>query len=81
MLFNGVWTLFIAVPYIALVPRFAVLARIHHPYAELAMETVTMIFWFAGFIALGAALPPPRYCNGSVCNSMQAATVFGAFEW
>lgn len=40
-----------------------------------------MIFWFAGFIALGALLPPPRACHGSVCSSLQAATVFGAFEW
>lgn len=40
-----------------------------------------MIFWFAGFIALGAELPPPRYCHYSTCRALQAVTVFGAFEW
>lgn len=78
-LFNSIWTLVIALPYLSLVPIF--FAKISHHYAVLAVEIVTMIFWFAGFIALGALLPPPRWCHGSVCSSLQAATVFGAFEW
>lgn len=40
-----------------------------------------MIFWFAGFIALAVWLPPARFCHGDVCSSLQAATVFGSFEW
>lgn len=49
--------------------------------AILAVEAVTMVFWFAGFIALGAWLPSPSFCKGDLCNSLQAATVFGSFEW
>lgn len=78
-LFNAVWTLVVALPYLSLVPIF--FANLSHHYAVLAIEVVTMIFWFAGFIALGALLPPPRACHYSVCSSLQAATVFAAFEW
>ncbi|OJJ44860.1 hypothetical protein ASPZODRAFT_634619 [Penicilliopsis zonata CBS 506.65] len=79
MLFNSVWTLVIALPYIVLAPVF--FAGIVHPFIVVGMEAVTMIFWFAGFIALACVLPPPRACHSSLCDSLQAATVFGAFEW
>ncbi|QGA19318.1 hypothetical protein EYB26_007007 [Talaromyces marneffei] len=78
-LFNSIWTLLVALPYLSLVPIF--FANLSHHYAVLVIEIVTMIFWFAGFIALGASLPPPRACHGNFCSSLQAATVFGAFEW
>lgn len=78
-LFNAIWTLVIALPYLSLVPIF--FAGMSHVYAIVAIEALTMIFWFAGFIALAAFLPPSRVCNYSACRSAQAATVFGAFEW
>ncbi|PKY03966.1 hypothetical protein P168DRAFT_319421 [Aspergillus campestris IBT 28561] len=79
MLFNGIWTAFLATPYLAFAPAF-------FPHAALqfvvpAVEAVTAIFWFAGFVATATILPPPRLCHGGLCNSLQAATVFGAFEW
>jgi len=55
-------------------PRFA------HRFAILAVEALTMLFWFAGFIALAVFLAG-RVCYGSVCGSAKAATVFAAFEW
>lgn len=79
MLFNGVWTLFIAIPYFALVPVF--FPRLAPQPAVLGAEALTMIFWFAGFIALAAWLPPSSQCRTSPCRSLQAATVFGSFEW
>ncbi|WEW56341.1 hypothetical protein PRK78_001784 [Emydomyces testavorans] len=79
MLFNGVWTAFVAIPYFILSAMF--FPALAHPYAIIAVDAVTMIFWFAGFIALGADLPRPRICVSSPCHSLQAATVFGAFEW
>ncbi|KAH8691117.1 membrane-associating domain-containing protein [Talaromyces proteolyticus] len=78
-LFNSIWTLVIALPYLSLVPVF--FSNLSHVYAVLAVEIVTMIFWFAGFIALGALLPPPRACHSGPCSSLQAATVFASFEW
>ncbi|KAJ6107671.1 hypothetical protein N7523_008994 [Penicillium sp. IBT 18751x] len=79
LLFLGCWTSFVAVPYLGAAPIF--FPRLAHHYVIPAVEVITMIFWFAGFIALGAELPPPAYCHWSACSAMQATTVFGAFEW
>lgn len=79
MLFNGVWTAFLATPYVTLAPEYFSAAG--HRYLVLGVEVLTLLFWFAGFIALGASLPPARFCHRSICRSLQAATVFGALEW
>lgn len=49
-------------------------------YAILAVEALTMLFWFAGFIAIAVWLDN-RVCFGTVCDSARAATAFAAFEW
>jgi len=46
----------------------------------LGVETLTMLFWFAGFVALAVFLGD-RVCFGHVCSAAKAAAVFGAFEW
>ncbi|EAW14679.1 MARVEL domain-containing protein [Aspergillus clavatus NRRL 1] len=79
MLFNSAWTAFIAVPYLALAPVF--FPRLAHRFVIPAVEAVTMIFWFSGFVALGVWLPPSEACHWGRCRALQAATVFGAFEW
>ncbi|KAK2789299.1 hypothetical protein FQN52_005725 [Onygenales sp. PD_12] len=79
LLFAAVWTLFIVVPYLVLAPIY--FPALAHKYGLMAAEALTMIFWFAGFIAVAAILPAPRVCASPQCHSMQAATVFGAFEW
>ncbi|EFW22872.1 conserved hypothetical protein [Coccidioides posadasii str. Silveira] len=79
LLFCGLWTAFIVVPYMLLAPTYAPVAA--HPFAIIGVDGVTMIFWFAGFIALGSKLPPPRFCTFNACRVLQAATVFGSFEW
>lgn len=79
MLFNGVWTAFIATPYLAFAPIY--FPNFAQRIIVLAIDAITMIFWFAGFIALATDLPPARYCHGSLCSSLQAATVFGALTW
>ncbi|KAL4947957.1 membrane-associating domain-containing protein [Aspergillus filifer] len=80
MLFNGVWTLFIAVPYFILAPMFV--PALAHRWALPAVDGVTMIFWFAGFIALAVDVGDIPGCSRwSVCQELQAATAFGAFDW
>ncbi|KAL1979496.1 hypothetical protein VTN96DRAFT_5693 [Rasamsonia emersonii] len=79
MLFNSIWTLLIVLPYLCLVPNFFI--QLSNVRAILALEIITMIFWFSGFIALAAALPPASGCGYSACQSAQAASAFGAFEW
>ncbi|KAF9890184.1 hypothetical protein FE257_006345 [Aspergillus nanangensis] len=79
MLFSAIWTAFVAVPYLLLGP--SMVPNFPHRFVVPAMEGVTMIFWFAGFIALATALPPPKYCSFGECHAGQAAAAFGAFEW
>ena len=79
LIFDSVWT-FLALAYLIVVPwRFSETVA-HHKFAILAVETLTMIFWFAGFIALAVFLSD-RVCFGHVCSAAKAAAVFGAFEW
>ncbi|MCJ1373337.1 hypothetical protein MMC20_004565 [Loxospora ochrophaea] len=52
-----------------------------HKFATLALDSLTMLFWFAGFIALAVFLGGLSVCVGNVCRSAQAAVVFGALEW
>lgn len=72
--------------YLGLSPRF--FPKFAHPYAILALDAVTMLFWFAGFIALAVFENDFSYnvgfysfgC-GSVCGQFKAAVAFGALEW
>ncbi|KAJ5100228.1 hypothetical protein N7456_006280 [Penicillium angulare] len=79
LLFLGIWTTFLATPYLVAAPLYA--PRLAHPFVIPAVEVITMIFWFAGFIAMGAELPPAAGCTWSTCRALQAVTVFGSFEW
>lgn len=56
-------------------------ANIDGLFQILAAEIITAIFWFAGFIACAVLLTDTGCRRGSGCRSLQAATVFGAFEW
>lgn len=79
LLFCAVWSVLVLL-YLAIVPwRFANTAA-HHKFAVLGMESLTMLFWFAGFIALAVFLSD-RVCFGHVCSAAKAAAAFGAFEW
>jgi hypothetical protein len=79
LLFCSIWTL-LALIFLILAPlRFPSLA---HKYALLAVDAVTMLFWFAGFIAF-TVLIDDWGCGKrwTYCRVGQAAVVFGAFEW
>jgi hypothetical protein len=79
LLFCSVWTI-LALAYLVFAPiHFPTTA---HKFGILAAEAITMIFWFAGFIALAVLLTDigcGRYWG--VCRASEAATVFAAFEW
>lgn len=79
LLFCAVWSLLIALPYLTFSLKYYPKAA--HKFAILGVEFVTMVFWFAGFIALAAYVGTfLAVCGGYVCRSMQAAAVFGAFD-
>jgi len=97
MIFVAVWTM-IVVLYVGLTPKF--MPSLAHVFAILALDALTMLFWFAAFIALavfhrdlentGIAFTDGFY-YGSIyqtcsiirtyCKQVEAAVVFGAFEW
>ncbi|KFX97105.1 hypothetical protein O988_05033 [Pseudogymnoascus sp. VKM F-3808] len=80
LIFTSVWTL-LAVAYLVIAPlTFATAA---HKYGILVAEALTMLFWFAGFIALADLLGRVGCTSraGKACSESIAATVFAAFEW
>jgi len=77
MIFNSVWSLLV-LAYVGVTPLYA--AHLFHKLASLALEALTMLFWFAGSIAL-AVLVGPGCGRGSWCGSAQAAIAFGFILW
>ncbi|KAH7116188.1 membrane-associating domain-containing protein [Dendryphion nanum] len=79
MLFCSVWTL-LAVAYLVLAPtRFP---RAAHKYAICAVESITMIFWFAAWVAVAALWGDLHlWRSWGPRNAGIAAIIFGAFIW
>jgi len=78
LLFCSVWTI-LALAYLTIAPvKFETAA---HKFGILAAEFLTMIFWFAGFIALAVLLTDIRCHYWGPCRAAKAAVVFAAFEW
>lgn len=77
-IFNGLWTLLVSI-YLIVSPVY--FPRLSHKYAVLALDAVTALFWFAGFIALGVFMSTLSLCAGSVCHCARAGIVFASFLW
>jgi hypothetical protein len=57
--------------------------NLHNRWVVVGLEALTVIFWFAGFIAM-AASTDNLICLTDGCNivgTAKAATAFGAFSW
>lgn len=78
MLFCSIWSLLVLAYLIISTLYFPTAA---HRFGILVAEGLTMLFWFAGFIAWAVWLHD--YCTGrfGVCRVAEAADVFGAFLW
>lgn len=51
-------------------------------YIRVATEAVTLLSWFAGFIAVAVNIGSNACpAEENRCGSLKAATVFGALEW
>jgi len=77
LVFSSVWTL-LALIYLSLTSWK--LERFAHPWIVCGVESLTMLFWFAGFIAAAVFLSDLITCAGHACSAARAATVFAAFE-
>lgn len=78
MLFNAIWSILV-LAYVGVTPLY--MTSIFHRLAALVLEAITMIFWFAGSIALAVWIGVPRCGNDHLCGSVQAAVAFGFFLW
>jgi hypothetical protein len=79
LIFVSIWSLLV-VGWQILTPRYA--EKLAHKFVILALDAVTAIFWFAGFIALSVATPAlPEFYVYSDYRTQQAACAFGAFAW
>lgn len=78
-MFVSVWTM-IVTSYLLVAPlKFPGLAPV---IAILALDALTMLFWFAAFIALAVWKSNLLFsCNAGICGRIIAGIVFGAFEW
>jgi len=78
MIFNSVWSLLV-LAYVGLTPLY--MTRFFHK-ASLGLEAITMLFWFAGSIALAVYVGGPLSCHGNTyCGAVEAAIAFGFFLW
>lgn len=76
--FTSVWTLLV-LGYLILV---SVKPAFGHKWALVALDALTMVFWFAAFIAIAAVQGSIYYYYGSRARSVSIAlAIFGAFEW
>ncbi|RPA99988.1 hypothetical protein L873DRAFT_1805761 [Choiromyces venosus 120613-1] len=80
LVFDSIWT-FIALGYVVATPMF--FPNFHNRWAVLGVEAITMVFWFAGFVALAVDINHMKCIVGFVCPipAARAAAAFGAFEW
>ncbi|RPA76060.1 hypothetical protein BJ508DRAFT_12008 [Ascobolus immersus RN42] len=79
LLFCSIWT-FLVLAYICFAQKFV--PQFHNQYGVVGAEVVTVIFWFAGWVATAARVAPWRNClNVSICHTAKAAVAMGAFEW
>ena len=88
LLFASIWSLLVLV-YVTLAPFYLITGgenasyikkNLTHRYAIVALDTVTTIFWLAGWIALAELIGGPSTCT-TFCAAIQASVAFAAFLW
>jgi hypothetical protein len=81
LVFTPVWSLVALIALVVMQLKFAHLtASPLARYGLLALEGLTMLYWFAGFVALAVFLAD-RICFGQVCDVARAGTVISAISW
>lgn len=79
LLFSSVFS-FLTTTYLTLAAMNKLPGIATNRFALLAADAITMLFWFAGFVALAVFLSS-RVCFGNVCNVAKASVAFGALNW
>ncbi|KAF2023621.1 hypothetical protein EK21DRAFT_80456 [Setomelanomma holmii] len=80
LLFCAVWTILVVI--FQIVAGNAITYRPLVGCIGVGAELVAVISWFAGWIAVAVNIGTRSCATGYVaCDTLKAATVFGAFEW
>ncbi|KAF2855243.1 hypothetical protein T440DRAFT_415462 [Plenodomus tracheiphilus IPT5] len=81
LIFTPAWSLASLIPLLLFPLRFShLLATPSIRYGLLTLEALTMLYWFAGFIALAVFLND-RVCFGMVCDVARAGAGISALSW
>jgi len=80
LIFCAAWTFLVAIFHLVITLTSATHGLIS--CIQLGAEAVALLSWFAGFIAVAANIGTGEcHVKNASCASLEAATVFGAFEW
>lgn len=81
MLFNALWTLIIAVYGIVATYK----TQLYNPIASTVLDTLSVIFWFSGWIALAVLVGYYSTIYGDDSSAgfgvLIAVVIFGIVEW
>ncbi|KAI9836208.1 MAG: hypothetical protein M1819_001545 [Sarea resinae] len=78
MIFTSVWTI---LSLIYLLTHHYLPEKLGHRFIIFGLEVLTMVFWFAAFIALAVWYSKLLYCVGHICHVIVAADVISALLW
>ena len=76
---NTIWTGCFAISYLGMAPVYC--PRIERSFIMPAVEAITMLLWFAGFIAQAYSLSYLDQCAYNICKVALSAVILGAVEW
>ncbi|KAJ4987524.1 hypothetical protein SVAN01_06981 [Stagonosporopsis vannaccii] len=81
LIFTAVWSLVTLIPIFLIPLKFShLLSSAGFRWGLVTLDALTMLFWFAGFVALAVFLNG-RICFGQVCDVARAGAVFGGLSW
>ncbi|KAH7393053.1 membrane-associating domain-containing protein [Pyrenochaeta sp. MPI-SDFR-AT-0127] len=81
LIFTPAWSIVAVVPLVVIPLRFNhLLSSPAARYGFLALEGLTMLFWFGGFVSMAVFLSD-RICFGTVCDVARASTAISAVSW
>lgn len=81
LIFAAVWSIVTLVPIFLIPLKFGhLLSSAGIRWGLVVLDALTMLFWFAGFVALAVFLNG-RICFGQVCDVARAGAVFGGLSW
>ena len=81
LIFSPTWSILALAALVVVPMKMSTLASsTAGSFGLLALEVLTMLYWFGGFIAMAVFLRD-RICFGAVCDVAKAGTALSAVSW